>query len=83
MQIDGFPGGAVIKNSSASAQDTRDVDAIPRLGRSPGVGNGNLPQYSSLRNSMVREDWQAIIHGVTESDKNEQLSMNAKMDMSS
>ena len=44
MPIDGIPGGAVIKNSSASAQDTRDVDAIPRLGRSPGTGNGNLPQ---------------------------------------
>ena len=42
----GLPGGSVVKNPSANAGDTRDVGPIPGLGRSPGVGNGNLLQYS-------------------------------------
>ena len=29
----------------AKAGDTRDMGSIPGLGRSPGVGNGNLLQY--------------------------------------
>ena len=41
----GLPGGSVVKNPSANAGDTRDVGSIPGLGRSPGVGNGNLLQY--------------------------------------
>ena len=36
----GFPGGLVVKNPSAKAEDTRDVDLVPGLGRSPGEGNG-------------------------------------------
>ena len=36
----------MVKNPPASAGDTRDVDSIPGLGRSPGVRNGNLFQYS-------------------------------------
>ena len=81
--MDGFPSDAVVKNSSANVRDTRDVDSNPRLGRSPGEGNDNLSQYSCLENFMVREDWQAIIHGVAESDMNEQLSINVRRDTSS
>ena len=33
------PGGAVVKTLPANA---RDADLIPGLGRSPGVGHGNL-----------------------------------------
>ena len=43
----------------------------PRLGRTPGGGNGNPLQYSSLENSMGRESWrvQSIgSQGVMESD---------------
>ena len=36
----------MVKNPPANAGDTRDVDSIPGLGRSPGVRNGNLFQYS-------------------------------------
>ena len=32
---------------------------IPRLGRFPGEGNGNLFQYSCLGNPMDREAWWA------------------------
>ena len=34
------------KESACNAGDTRDMGSIPGSGRSPGVGNGNLLQYS-------------------------------------
>ena len=59
----------MVKNLPANAGDTRDVSSIPRSGRSPGVENGDLRQYSCLENSIDRGSWQAIVHGVTkESD---------------
>ena len=44
------PGGSVVKNPPANARDTGDADSISRLGRSPGIGNGNLFQYPCLEN---------------------------------
>ena len=44
----------MIKNLPAMEGDTGDVDLIPRLGRSPGGGNGNPLQYSCLENTMDR-----------------------------
>ena len=41
----------------------------------PREGNGHLLQYSCLENSMARGAWRATVHGVTESDRIEQLSM--------
>ena len=35
-----LPGGKEVKNSPANGRDTRDVDLIPGLGRSPGEGQG-------------------------------------------
>ena len=61
----GFPCG---KESSCNAGD---LGLIPGLGRSPGEGKGNPFQYSGLKNSM---DY--IVHGVTESDGTEQLSLS-------
>ena len=61
----GFPGGAVVKNSPANAGDTGDASSIPGLGLSPGIGNGNPFQYSCLENSMDRGAWQATVHGVS------------------
>ena len=40
------------KESACSARDSRDMGLIPGSGRSPGVGNGNPPQYSCLETSM-------------------------------
>ena len=40
---------------------------VPGSGRSPGGGNGNLLQYSCLKNYMDREAWQAKVYGVTKS----------------
>ena len=48
----GFPGGAVVKNLPANAEDTKDIGLISGLGRSPGEGNGYPLQYSCPENSM-------------------------------
>ena len=68
----GFPGGSVIKNLPANAGD---MSLFPGLGRYPGEGNSNPPQYSCLGNPMDRGSWQATVPGVTkESDTIEQLN---------
>ena len=54
-------GGAVVKNMPANAGD---MGSIPGLGRSPGEGNGNPFQYSSLGNPMDRGAWWATVHQV-------------------
>ena len=78
-QVSGFPGGSVVKNPPASAEDARDVSSISGSGRSPGVGNGNPLQYSCLGNPMDRGGWWAIVHRVTEvSDMTEWLNNNNK-----
>ena len=47
--------------SSAGDSNARDSSSIPRLGRSPGEGNGNPLQYSC----PGRGAWQAtVVHGV-------------------
>ena len=38
---------------------------IPELGRSPGEGHGNPPQYSCLGNSMDRGARRATVYRVT------------------
>ena len=45
----------MVKNPPANAGDTGDAGSIPGSGRSPGKGNGNPCQYSSLEKSMNRE----------------------------
>ena len=47
----GFPGSSELKASACSAGD---LGSIPGLRRSPGEGNGNSLQYSSLENLMDR-----------------------------
>ena len=62
-----FPGGSVIKSLLAKAGNARDVGLTPGSGRSPGRGNGNLFQYSCLKNSKDRGAWQATVHGFAKS----------------
>ena len=57
----------MIKNASANAGDAKDLNLIPGWGRSTGVGNGNLLQYSCWDNPMARGAWLATVHGTAES----------------
>ena len=50
-----------------TACNSGDPGSNPRLGRSPGEGNGNPLQYSFLENSMDRGTWWATVHGVAKS----------------
>ena len=59
---------AVVKNSSANAGNTGDMGLIPKWGRSPGVRNAHLLQYSCLENSIDIGAWCATVHGVAELD---------------
>ena len=74
-QIRGFPGGAVLKNPSANAGNAREPGSIPGSGRSPGVGSGNLLQYSCLENSTDTGAYRPS--GCKESDMTEKLSVHA------
>ena len=56
-----------LKRLSSSSSKVGDLGSIPGSGRSPGEGNGNPLQYSSLENSMDGGVWWATVHGVPKS----------------
>ena len=56
-----------VADGKASARNAGDPGSIPGLGRSPGEGNGNPPQYSCLENPMDGEAWQASVYGIAKS----------------
>ena len=62
MRKKGFPGGSDGRESACNAGVP---GSIPGSGRSLGEGNGNLLQYSSLKNSMDRGAWPATVHWIT------------------
>jgi len=67
-----FLDSSVGKESTCNAGDP---GSIPRLGRSTGEGKGYPLQYSGLENSM-----DCIVHGVTESDTTEWLSLHFRLE---
>ena len=69
----GFPGGSNGKEATCNAGD---LYSIPGLGRSPGGRHGNPLQYSCLENPMDRGAQWATVHGITESDTTEPLTLN-------
>ena len=62
-------------NGKESAGNVGDPGLIPGSGRSPGEENGNPLQYSCLENSVDREVCQATVHGVSEWDTTERLTL--------
>ena len=64
VQVD-FPGALVEKNPPTNAGTVRDLGSISGLGRPPGGGHGNPPQYSCLENLI------ATGHRVAELDTTE------------
>ena len=59
-----FPGGS---DGKESACNVGDLGSIPGLGRSPGGGHSNPPQYSCLENPKDRGGCQTTMHRVTKS----------------
>ena len=57
----GFPGGSVVKNRPANAED---MGYIPHSRRSPGEGNGNPFPVFLPGKSMDRGAWWAAAHGI-------------------
>ena len=57
----------VLVEKKLPLRDLRDRGLIPGSGRSPGGGNGSPLQYSCLENPMDRGAWQALVHGVANS----------------
>jgi len=75
-QISTPPSSAACSAGKESTCKAGDLGSIPGLGRSRGEGNGYPLQYSCLENPMDRGAWQAMIHGVTEWDTTEWLSLS-------
>ena len=57
----GFPSSS---DGKASACNAGDPGSITGSGRSPGEGNGNLPQHSCLEDTGA---CQSTVHGVAKS----------------
>ena len=67
----GFSRGTSGKGLPGNAGNTRDSVSISGSGSSPGVGSGNLLQYSCLENSNDRGAWRAAVHRLAESNMTE------------
>ena len=67
-----FPGGSVGKESACNVED---LGSIPGLGRSLEEGMATHSSILAWRIPRTEEPWQATVHGVTESDTTEQLSL--------
>ena len=60
--------------------DSGDVDLIPRLGRSPGEGNGYWSgQCSCLGNPLDGGAWWAAVHGIAKSMTEHRLLKNSRI----
>ena len=60
----GFPSSS---DSKESAYNAGDLGSNPKLGRSPGEGNGNPFLCSCMENSMDSGAWWVIVHQVAKS----------------
>ena len=68
----------MVKNLPANVGDINS-GSIPRMGKSPGGGNGNPVHYSCLENPMDRGAWWATVQRVSKSGMQlKQPSIHAK-----
>ena len=67
LNLETFTLGPAGGSPRVVALPAEDLGLMPGLGRSPGEGNANPLQYSSLGNPMDTGDWEATVHGVTKS----------------
>ena len=59
----------MVKNLPSKEEGTRDVGSIPRMGRSPGGGNGSTLYILAWENPLDCGTWWVAVHGVAkESD---------------
>ena len=70
-----FLGSSVVRNLLVNAGATGDLSTIPRSRRFPGEGNGSPLQYSCLESPMDRGAWWATVHGATELDTNDRVTL--------
>ena len=70
-------GASQALSGKESACQCRRCSLIPRSGISAARGNENPLQYSCLENPVDRGDWQATVHGITQSWT--RLSTHAKV----
>ena len=70
------PGGS---DDKESAYNARHLSLIPGSRRFPGEGNGYPLQYSCTGKIMDRGAWNAVVHGVTESNTTEQLTLSLSL----
>ena len=63
-----FPGGTSGKEPTCRCRKNKRLEFDPWVRKIPWRrGHGNPLQYSCLENTMDRGTWQAIVHGVAES----------------
>ena len=58
---------SLVGSAGKEAEDLRDKDSIPGMGRSPRGGHGNPLQYSCLENPIDRGAWRTTTHGAAKS----------------
>ena len=77
-QVLDFPGSSVVKNLPDNAGDTGLINGLER---SPGEGNSNLLQFSSLGNPMDRGAWWATAHGGLQKSWKQRLNNTTKQSL--
>ena len=68
--------GKAHSDGKESTCNTGDPGMIPRLGRSPGGGNGSPLQYSCLENPMDGGAWRATVRGLHRVGHNSKSNTN-------
>ena len=72
----GFPDSSDGKESACKAGDIRDAGSIPGLGRSPEEEMATHSSILAWRIPMDRGAWWATVHGVTELDMTQWLTLS-------